>query len=175
MKRKGAAVSVAIVALAAASPVQAETAVTGPSHRLPQIERWIDHSKLPTPRGTITVEDRDCFDYGGSSCAWRDSATIYLNPDDNRGDFMHELGHFFDYWEMTDAARRRFLAIEGDTREWVSPPNSPHEQFAEVYRYLATHGKRQAGRTTLGYRARVREPLGLRRLIRSVFSGQRKL
>lgn len=154
--------------LVLAAPATGATKVVGDSDRLAQIERWIDHSRVPTPDGTITVEDRDCYEFGGSSCAWRETATIYLDPEDNRAVFMHELGHFFDYWVMTDAARRQVLRLAGDTREWISPPNSPHERFAEKYAYLATHGRRHMGKPRLGYRARFRDPSRLRHLIRRV-------
>lgn len=163
--------AVAVWFLFSAAQAQA-TVITGPTQRGEQIERWLAHSHLPTPDITIRVEDRDCYEYGGSSCAWRETSTMYLSPEDNRKAFFHELGHFFDYSVMTDAARQRFLRLRGDEREWVSPPNSPHEQFASVYRYLSVKGKRHTHRgKRLAYRMAVRDPNAMRRLIRSVARG----
>ncbi len=149
------------------------TVITGPTQRTTQIERWLTHSHLPTPDVEVSVEDRDCYEYGGSSCAWRDSDTIYLSPEDGRKEFFHELGHFFDYTVLSDASRARFLRIMGDDREWISPPNSPHEQFAVVYRYLALRGKRHARQAHLAYLTVVRDPLALRRLIRGAWANRR--
>lgn len=147
----------------------AETTPVG-SQRDSQLLRWIRRSKLPTPPVTVTVEDHDCFP-AGSSCTFPGTTTIYLNPDDGRQVFMHELGHQFDYAVMSDADREKFLELHKLDREWRSPPNSPNEQFASVYAWLATHGKRTHPGKRLAYLARVRDPVADMRLIRHVMDG----
>lgn len=64
--------------------------------------------------------------------------TVYVTTDGRFGSALdtirrHELGHIFDYNFMDDEARNRFRSIMRDPRPWRSPPNSPHEQFAEAF------------------------------------------
>jgi hypothetical protein len=49
----------------------------------------------------------------------------------------HELGHVIDYELLTNSDRGMFEALMHDARPWRSPPNSPHEQFAEAVRLCA--------------------------------------
>lgn len=55
------------------------------------------------------------------------------------GDLWHELGHQFDYARLTDYDRDRIMRALHLHGAWRQPVNSPHEQFAEVYRIAATH------------------------------------
>src|SRR5690242_9622176 len=40
---------------------------------------------------------------------------------------------------MPDSTRRAFERITRDARPWRSPPNSPHERFAEAYRLCSLY------------------------------------
>lgn len=65
---------------------------------------------------------------------------------------LHELTHRYDRRGMTDATRRRFERIMGDTRPWRSGANSPHEQFAEAASaYMMGYKRARVARNRSGY------------------------
>jgi hypothetical protein len=78
-------------------------------------------------------------------------ATIWFGRSADRGDFLHELGHQFDYNVMTDAARASFMRIARLSGPWRSAsPNPAHERFAEAYRMCALNPRRP-DETQMGY------------------------
>lgn len=102
----------------------------------PRLQRWADTSLVPTPAVTVTVHMSSCPFYPDkTACAA--PGEIWFAPGSSRHDFRHELGHQFDYFEMTDSARAAFMKLIGVPGEWRSAPNSPHEQFAEAWRMCA--------------------------------------
>ena len=108
------------------------------------LQRWADAAKVPTPKATVQSIRAPC-PTGNVACAnvpWYGAlGTIYWDPAAaTRAQFLHEVGHHFDY-EMAQWARDRFRALIGETREWRSSPNSPHEKFAEAYSWCARHEK----------------------------------
>src|SRR5882757_92693 len=100
-------------------------------------QKWADRSKMPTPNVTVTMGDWYEGVCGSTepACAWPGliRMTPFGDPGHTRRAFMHELGHQFDYFAMTDAKRAQFETLLGDTRPWHTSPNSPHEQFAEAW------------------------------------------
>ena len=93
-------------------------------------------SFVPGPHEDVTIIREHCPRDPATSCTWA-GGPIYWAPGDDTGILLHELGHHFDYDDMTDQDRADFEAINGDPRPWRSPPNSPNEQFAEAYRMCA--------------------------------------
>lgn len=126
---------VVVVALLVSEGTAEATLITG-SERTPQLQRWVDRSRVPTPDETIRVEDRTCPE--STSCTGP-GRSIWLSPTDGRVAFMHEIGHHFDY-AMSDAMRGKFLRLGGQWgRPWRDPPASPNECFADTYGFMATH------------------------------------
>lgn len=123
---------------------------------------------VPTLKVSPTVYIEACPSTEGTSCTWP-GGPIYLNPDDMQSPYAlwHELGHHFDYALPEDSGvHERFQRIMRDTREWRSPPNSPHEQFAELYATCARTTPRKAHAIMQGYalditRRQVRAGCGL--------------
>lgn len=134
-----AVVAATLLSLAAVASAPAATIVGGEGEPLPppRLQKWADSALVPTPDVEITVHMRWCDDVPTRpACA--KPGEIWIAPDVMRRlDFRHELGHQFDYFLMTDEARKRFLAIMRDDREWRSAPESPHERFAEAWRLCA--------------------------------------
>lgn len=95
-------------------------------------------------QGTVTLTLDQCAGLTAVACAT--PGNIWLVPGlladaawwrEDRAVLWHELGHQFDYSVLSEAHRDKFRALIRDTRPWRSPPNSPHEQFAEAYRWCA--------------------------------------
>jgi hypothetical protein len=72
-------------------------------------------------------------------CAFRPNLVYVsaVNASDQVQVRNHELGHVIDYELLTNSDRGMFEALMHDARPWRSPPNSPHEQFAEAVRLCA--------------------------------------
>lgn len=88
----------------------------------------------------VPVIAAGCPSGEGTSCTWR-GGPIYLSPIwGTPRTLAHERGHHFDYRYMDDGERNRFRTLTGDPRPWRSPPNSPHERFAEAYSFCVTDG-----------------------------------
>lgn len=123
---------------------------------------------VPTLKQPPNVIVQACPSDAGTSCTGY-GGPIYLHPDDVRRPrvLQHELGHHFDYALPADSGvHERFASIMRDTREWRSPPNSPHEQFAELYAICARTTPRNAHAVQAGYmlditRKQVRAGCGL--------------
>lgn len=129
---------IALGGLALCGQAQASTTISPDSGTTYPYQRWVDEARVPTPDVTLTVVEAPCPYEQATGCTRDDASTIWLNPVlGHRHEFLHELGHQFDYHVMTDEARAQFLAIRHDTRAWRSPPDSPHEQFAEAYALCA--------------------------------------
>src|SRR5262249_54065325 len=96
----------------------------------------------------IVVHDAPC-PLAERACSIGGTPDVYIQgfqPDV----FLHEMGHQFDY-AMTDRARTAFERITHDSRPWRSPPNSPHEQWAEAYRLCAQYGDQLPAGASAGY------------------------
>lgn len=139
-----------VVAALAALPASASaaTVILAPGGR--PYQRWVDHAKVPTPPTTIQIEETPCpSDDRTSACTWV-GGPIHLVPRRLgpvvRHEFLHELGHSFDYLVMTEWARARFLKIIRDSPPWHAPANSPHEQFAEAWAFCARFGAAKRSR-----------------------------
>lgn len=146
---------IAALAVASAAPAQATTLVL-PDGRVAQpYQQWVDRAFIPTIQQTVTLHLEACPDStrGEGGCTFVGTTDVWLNePLTPRVALLHELGHQFDYWAMTDAARDEFRQLVGDPRPWRSAPNSPHEKFAEAYGFCARHRRiKNLDNTTLGY------------------------
>lgn len=79
---------------------------------------------------------------------------IYLAPDTpyRRRTRIHEEGHHVDYG-MADGYRQAFTYLRGfpPGYQWRTPPNSPHEQFAEAWSLCSIPPRRRRGRINGGY------------------------
>jgi len=135
------------LALIAVHEAEARTVVwPDPAPRAHLYQVWVNESLMPTPDGVVRVHtgpDR-C---GGQrerqplGCAGSDGTVSLVKP--WRHVFLHELGHIFDSWHLTDAQRRWFtreLRFPADT-EWrpfnVPAWQSPSEMFATAYEECA--------------------------------------
>lgn len=140
---------VALGGLALCGQAQASTVITGGTSY--PYQRWVDQAKVPTPDVTLEVIEEPCLvdgDYA-SGCTRLGTYTIWMTHSlGPRRTFLHELGHNFDYYALTDADRQAFANIAGD---WDV------ELFAEVYRSCAT-GWHQRGRLS------ERPPLSKRKM-----------
>lgn len=103
-------------------------------------QSWVDAVKrVPTPTTSLEVIIGDGCDALG--CASEHS--IELMSIAPRPVFLHELGHVFDWHEMTDADRARFIGITGrPDLTWWDTPRFDHgwmagEWFADVYSICA--------------------------------------
>src|SRR3954453_21334703 len=120
-------------------------ALSPPAHALkllstsdaPEVARfqtWVDASAMPPPPVSLYVVLECCPVAISDGCIVHEpQATVYLGSFvQDRPTLLHEVGHAFDATELTDADRAAFQATFRDTRAWRSPPNSPHERFAEA-------------------------------------------
>jgi hypothetical protein len=127
----------AIVALYAqtASATVVTTADGSSSYKF---QTWVDRAYIPGPT-SVVVRLLRCPAADKSACVYPNTIEIYLDPASiTRRKFLHEVGHVFDYGQP-QWARDKFEEIMHDTRPWRSPPNSPHEQFAEAWAGCASH------------------------------------
>jgi hypothetical protein len=132
----------ALVLLALASTAQALTIVSPSGDpRIARYQAWADTSAVPTPLGQVDLVLSTCPVEISDGCIYHGAPpTIFLGPTvRERPVLLHELGHAFDTQRMTPADRATFEAIFRDHRAWRSPPNSPHERFAEAYSLCARH------------------------------------
>jgi hypothetical protein len=137
--RKGVLIAV-LLAMASVGVTDASaTVLIDSAGRTPQpYQQWVYEAKVPTVAGPVRLIGSMCPDrlneYG---CTGPDQ-TIYLtryptlSTLEFRQEFLHELGHQFDYW-MPQWVRDRFQAIMRDQRPWRDVPNAPLEQFAQAY------------------------------------------
>lgn len=115
---------------------------------------WNTASHVPLTRlyaaGPITLTFTGCPTRPTRACTISDDlpVRIYIPPRQYQhqslaGVYYHELGHAFDALLLTDPQRAALKRAMGAApRPWRSPPNSPHEQFAEAFRLCATYGPR---------------------------------
>jgi hypothetical protein len=146
-------VALVLLALLAVAPAAHAVTIVGSDGGplFDPFQRWADRSAMPTPTGKVTVllHTDACGD--AAACTTSLPPTIWFGKDADRGDFLHELGHQFDYSVMTDAARGSFMRILGLTGAWRSSgPNPTHERFAEAYRMCA-RDPRHPDDTRMGY------------------------
>src|SRR5437764_13243145 len=124
--------------------------------RVPRFQAWANAADVPMPTGVVDLVFASCPVAISDGCiAHGATPTIFLGPEvRDRPILLHELGHAFDAQRLTPAYRSAFERIFGDTRPWRSPPNSPHDRFAEAYSLCARHASiaRTYG-AAYGYRA----------------------
>lgn len=104
---------------------------------------------IPTPHGHVRVLDQRCPSPNAGTCAG--GRVIFMNPaeagnSDVAMRFYHELGHEFDFVELTRADRSNFRQAVGLQGRWRAreawdgyeqPPMQ--EVFAEAYAMLASN------------------------------------
>jgi hypothetical protein len=126
------------------SPASAKTSITAPPGTSMPYQRWVDEAKAPTPNVTLTLVEDDAPCGGPTACTGPGDFTIWLAPWGGegltRGVFLHELGHNFDYYDMTEATRAHFEFLVGEDRSWTEDPNAPNEKFAEAWKWCALKG-----------------------------------
>src|SRR4051794_20322764 len=151
--------ALALVVLSA--PAQAVTLVspTGDA-RISRYQTWANAAAVPTPAGIVDLVHDSCPVDVSDGCIYHGATpTIFLGSEvRDRPTLLHELGHAFDTQRLTPAYRTGFESIFGDTRAWRSPPNSPHERFAEAYSLCARHATiKRTYTAAYGYRATPRQ------------------
>ena len=151
----------ALALLALAAPAQAVTLVspTGDA-RVARYQTWANAAFVPTPAGVVDLVLASCPVDVSDGCIYHGAPpTIFLGTAvRDRPTLLHELGHAFDTQRLTPAYRTAFEGIFGDTRAWRSPPNSPHERFAEAYSLCARHPTiKRTYSAAYGYRATPRQ------------------
>jgi hypothetical protein len=134
-----------LLALTLAPGAGAVTLVSpdGAPSAMVRYQRWVDRAGVPTPPGAVNLVLSACPTGVEPGCIVHGlRPTIYLGREvQDQETLLHEVGHAFDATVMGDADRAAFSAIFGDRRAWRSPPNSPHEQFAEAYTLCALKPK----------------------------------
>ena len=161
------------LALAIVATFAAALGSAGTAHAAVQLEtsrgnvaqpyqRWTEASYVPTPNVRIVVLHRECPGHPLAHACVFDTLrprVIYINPDRPKPAWqrpyliMHEVGHYFDFEEMTEHFRDRFKHILGLRHPWwrLSPPQRevepgpntwgpPAEEFAEAYAECAVRG-----------------------------------
>src|SRR4051812_16316666 len=151
--------ALALVVLSA--PAQAVTLVspTGDA-RISRYQTWANAAAVPTPLGVVDLVLDSCPVDVSDGCIYHGAPpTIFLGSTvRDRPTLLHELGHAFDTQRLTPAYRAGFASIFGDRRAWRSPPNSPHERFAEAYSLCARHvAIKRTYEGAYGYRATPRQ------------------
>lgn len=146
-------------------------------------QQWSDASLVPTPPGSVTVinnasgcpEALGCtgpglpieleasWDFIHASNPWRSL----------RENFLHELGHQFDYRVLSDSDRDAFRRIMSDERQWSEGPSSPKEKFAEAWATCAQRRSLTLEKVELGFGYEFHPTIGqfraVCRLIRTAY------
>jgi hypothetical protein len=156
-RRIAAVVSAAALSLVSLTATAQAVTLVSPSNdpRVALFQSWANSAVVPTPTGVVDIVLETCPVAISDGCIFHGAPpTIYLGPSvRDRPILLHELGHAFDGQRLTPAWRAGFEAIVGDTRPWRSPPNSPHERFAEAYSLCARHAViRRTYAAAYGYR-----------------------
>src|SRR3954453_4830583 len=156
-----ASVCAALACLVVAATASAVTIVSPSGDpRIMRYQAWANASIMPTPSGVVDLVLDSCPVAVSDGCIYHGAPpTIFLGAAvRDRAVLLHELGHAFDTQRMTPAYRAAFQGIVGDTRAWRSPPNSPHERFAEAYSLCAHHARMARAYTAAyGYRVTPRQ------------------
>jgi hypothetical protein len=142
---KEAAILAVLVSLALAPGASAVT-IQGPASDslLPRLRNWAAHSAVPTANATITVVPTSCPEGEVEACSTTTGPFQLYMPDGGAQEeathlnFLHELGHVFDFSARTHRYRARFLSIMhfGGTA-WMDSEVQPDELFAMAYSYCA--------------------------------------
>ena len=102
-----------------------EALVDTPDAMLPSWGSVNAHWEGPLPNAR-------CGSWAG--CAWMWPPEIILDPADaGRSHFWHELGHLYDWWDMTSNERTKFLGYVSSST-WTL---QIQETFAEAYKRCA--------------------------------------
>lgn len=119
-------------------------------------QAWVAASKVPTSPVSVVVQDNPCYCFLPDpqnptiQIAFVDRAYYGPYAGDtftlDRVALMHELGHVFDLFVLTDSGRAAFENLAGDHRPWWQFPNPPAEKFAQAYEFCALYGDAQPGR-----------------------------
>lgn len=119
---------------------------------------WAASSYAPAPNADVlvTVDAGGCR-VGVLSCAHTndrqtltgsvldtiDMQLALVPVKQQRGVFLHELGHVFDWSMMNDESRVSFQRLSGNWKPWFGGEGvvrPPYEQFAEAYKTCAFYG-----------------------------------
>jgi hypothetical protein len=138
LRVRTAAVVAIVTALLCAGSSQAVTIVMWNGQAPRPFQKWARAMRVPTFHGTVTLHrTSECASCAQGSNIWLDPHYYSRYERDTREALYHELGHVFDYFQMTDADRAAFEETTGDHRPWRTSYDSPHEQFAEAYAFCA--------------------------------------
>lgn len=101
-------------------------------------QRWIDRAGMPTPDVALTIRRGWCPDAIATACTREGTTEVWLSRSggSTKGWFSHELGHQFDYVELSERERQGLTRRMGLAGPWVDRSLgslSPHEMFAETY------------------------------------------
>ncbi len=116
---------------------QAQTTIAAlPDAHYPY-QSWVDRSQAPTPEVEIHVYEEACPEASGAfACTtpgdlavWVNVAAVAAEAWSPRGVFLHEIGHNFADYVMTEQDRERFRQIIGTKRTW----EKLEERFADEY------------------------------------------
>jgi hypothetical protein len=115
--------------------------------------RWLAESRMPLPRGTLTLVTARCpWRRSFSGCVnSRTPRTLYVRPNalNPRGVLYHELGHAFDFTVLWPGDRRAFKRLLRLSGGWFSGHGPPSELFAEAYALCARFGGRRVAASQL--------------------------
>ena len=95
-----------------------------------QVQRWIDHSQIPTARALVIYEpiSQLCGGFQTDGCSMNLFGTAPNRLAASDSDAMYaELGHIFDWTTLTDAARMRFRQI------WHVPSTTRWENSTSAF------------------------------------------
>lgn len=145
-----------LIAVAAAlwtPTAQAGTTIVPPAGSPIPYQQWVQEARVPTPHVALTIVEEPCvfLDDFAQACTSPETGTIWFGGG-GRTTFYHELGHNFDYYELTESARVRYMTLIGRSGQgWRQPGTfSPHELFAESYLGCAYRPRMSQDGTVMG-------------------------
>src|SRR3954452_19376218 len=102
---------------------------------------WANDSLMPTPPIRIVVWTTSCDEYGASCIDWPNGQTVIKVGAETdvvaQYEFLHELGHAFDWWYLDRRSRARFKRLIKLDRGWWKGASPPGERFAMAYSLCA--------------------------------------
>lgn len=144
--KRGLLLTCVLLALGA-SEAQAHTTIIEPIESHHPYQQWVDEAFVPTPDRTITLLETSapCGSALAYGCTDGEVIQVAVEDDEDKLLFLHELGHGWDRWTMTEHQRERFLhLIRQSAIPWNGywapggfTPLPPMEWFAETYALCA--------------------------------------
>ncbi len=116
-------------------------------------QRWTNKSRLPTPKGKISVvRDGSARTTGKRNIHFYEPGIDLENDPLARAEYLHEVGHVYSGTSLGKKRRALFKQIIGvdPKQKWGKGGSPLEEQFAQAYSYGAL-GQKQSNKQWYGY------------------------